>query len=59
MNAAQLSAAYEAKRAAAGKPVRVTHNGNGTYTLAPLRYMSSNPVPYTVTARELRAKLAA
>lgn len=59
MTSHQLAAAYEAKRASAGKPVAVQHNGNGTYTVRPLRYMSATPVPYTVTASALRAKLAA
>lgn len=51
----QLIRAYEAKRAARGKPVQVTHNGNGTYTIKPAGVL----VPYVVTTAELKARLAA
>jgi len=50
----QLIAAYEAKRAAKGKPCTVIHNGNGTYTIKP----KNITVPYTVTTAELKAKIA-
>jgi hypothetical protein len=51
----QLIAAYEAKRAARGKPVQVRHNGNGTYTIKP----AGSTCTYTVTTAELKAKIAA
>lgn len=51
----QLIAAYEAKRAARGKPVQIQYNGNGTYTIKPAGVL----VPYTVTTAELKAKIAA
>jgi len=50
-----LIEAYEAKRAAKGKPCKVTYNNNGTYTVAPKNIL----VPYVVTTAELKARIAA
>lgn len=56
MTAAEMISRYETKRAAANKPVRVSHLGNGRYYVAPL--LGTNvPVGYTITGSELRARL--
>jgi len=51
----KLIEAYEAKRAAKGKPCKVTYNNNGTYTIVPKNIL----VPYVVTTAELKARIAA
>lgn len=51
----KLIAAYETKRAAIGKPVVVTYNGNGTYTIK----SRANLVPYVISAAQLKARIAA
>lgn len=49
-----LIVAYQAKRAARGKPVVVTYNGNGTYTIK----SRANLVPYVVSAAQLKTMLS-